>query len=151
MRRGILPGLAAVVIALTACRSYFGEPLDPSAPNVVPHALTASAATITTSVPKGFLSPGVEGSVLFLRLTDGDANVILDRPFGWGGDSQHVPPGSYRLDAYARGCDGNCGRLSAPSPPFCTQEITLAAQAQLVVDISGGSLAPGLTCTIRSP
>lgn len=144
--------LLAVGTALAGCslfpRTYSGMPLDPSAANVVP-AGGPNPATLVTTAPPDTMSPGVEGSVLFIRLVDGANRTILDRPFDWPGDRQAFPPGSYTLIAYWRGCDGNCGNLSGESP-FCRRPLEAAPGARITVTILPGNLAPGSTCQVSS-
>jgi hypothetical protein len=137
------------VIGLAGCGVTMFDPdeIDPTAPRVVPQ-VGDDAAVIETSAPEDFLTPGVEGSVLFVRLTDPAGALVLDRPFDWPRDQQRVPPGDYTMLLYFRGCEGNCSRLSREDDPFCEHEISLAADDRLRIAIESRDLGPGLTCTI---
>ena len=141
--------LGLVALALVGCVGldpYGYGPLDPDAANIVPRT-GFDAATVVTTAPPNSIPPGVEGSVLFIRLVDRDGDVVLDRPFAWPSDKQSVPSGDYTLVAYWRVCDGNCGNLSGESP-ICEGEVTLAAGDRVVVDVIGRNLAPGSECSI---
>ncbi len=122
-------------------RTYFGFALDPSAANVVPNS-GADHATLETSVPPNTLAPGLEGAVLFVRLVDPQGQTALDRPFEWPADSQAIPPGSYALTTYWRGCDGSCSRLSAESD-FCQADVVAAPGSTIKVKV-----VPSWHCTI---
>jgi hypothetical protein len=61
----------------------------------------------------------IEGSVTHVRLVHRDGKVVLDglRPAGSVDVplvDRAVPPGTYRLTAVERPCDGNCGTLDPP-------------------------------------
>jgi hypothetical protein len=142
--------LIVLGLAATACgRTYFGEPLDPTAADVVP-AAGVDAAVLETGAPADSMTPGIEGAVLFVRLVDQQQRLILDRPFQWPSDRQPIPPGAYHLTAYWRGCDGNCGNLSAEAPPFCVADVVAAPRGRVAVEITPRSLAPGTTCTVSA-
>ena len=144
--------LAVLLASLAAClgqRTYFGEPLDPKAPNIVPFTGLDAATIATHANPPDAWTPGLEGAVLFIRLTDGGGNRILDRPFGWPTDEQSIPPGSYSLSAYWMGCNGSCATLSAEAPAFCQVDITAVPRLRIEVEITPRSLAPGTTCIVR--
>ena len=134
--------LAAAVLAVLAVyifgrgllpRTYFGEPLDPSAANVMPKS-GADHAMLETSVPPDMMPPGIEGAVLFVRLVDSQQRTILDRPFQWPTDSQAIPPGPYALTAYWRVCDGSCSYLDAEGD-FCQVDVVAAPGGLVKVDI----------------
>lgn len=120
--------------------------LDSDAANVVPRT-GADAASVVTSAPADSRTPGVEGSILFIRLVAPDGTVVLDRPFDWPTDEQRVPPGNYGLSGYWRTCSGNCGSLD-PEAPFCDANVTLAPGSRVVVDVVPRDLAPGSGCTV---
>jgi hypothetical protein len=89
----------------------------------------------------------VEGSVLFVRLTDSAGKIVLDRPFNWPSDQQPVPPGDYTMVIYWRGCNGYCGYLSAESP-FCEEEVSVQSRDRLVINVMPSEFVPGSTCSI---
>ena len=120
--------------------------IDPDAANVVPRTGN-DAASVVTSAAADSRPPGVEGSVLFIRLTAPDGTIVLDRPFDWPSDAQNVPPGDYALTAYWRACGGNCSNLD-PESEFCAHNVSLGAGSRVVVDIVPRELAPGSQCAV---
>jgi hypothetical protein len=74
-----------------------------------------------------------EGSVPEIRLTAADGTVIEP-------EQDHAPiavfprlaPGSYRLAAALRPCDGNCGYLDAPTTP-CAATVRVLADHDVTV------------------
>ena len=130
--------------------SLFGDPwggLDPDAARIVP-ATGPDAATVATTAEPDSRMPGLEGSVLFIRLTSPDGGIVLDRPFEWPSDEQFVPPGDYTITAYMRGCNGNCEKLSGESPPICEGNVHLGAEDRVVVHVIPRDFKPGTECTI---
>lgn len=128
-------------------RMYFGYPLDPDAANIVP-IVGLDAARITVSSPPDTHPPGVEGSVLFVRLTDIHGGRILDRPFSWSSDEQPVPPGDYHVTVYMRVCDANCGNLD-PEGEICRIDAKLQPRGTLAIEMFPRDLSPGTTCTFQ--
>jgi len=124
--------------------------LDPQAPNVMPAAGLDAAIIGTHTIPPNALPLGIVGGVLLVRLTDASGQRILDKPFNWRKDEPRIPPGHYTLEAYFMGCDGNCGNLSDPAPPFCHAEITAAPQSRIEVEVGFTNLSPGTTCKVSS-
>lgn len=119
---------------------------DPDAPHLEPP-ITLNGATIETSAAPGSITPGVEGSLLFVRLRAPDGTIIMDTEFDWPHDERKVPPGTYGFKAYFRGCDGNCGNLSRYESRLCNSDaVILAADDRLRIDIYGSILAPGSSC-----
>ena len=89
-----------------------------------------------TYAKPGSMTPGLEGSVLFVRLTDPGGVVVLDAEFEWPEASRSVPAGTYDASAYFRVCGGNCGNLDPGEMTICTSDdITLAAGDTLLVDL----------------
>ena len=146
VRLGLAAFSTAVVLAGCGIETGYGGPLDPSAAHIVPRTGNDAAVLETTAAADAML-PGVEGSVLFVRLVDAEGTTILDRAFAWPSDRQHIPPGAYGLTVYWRGCVGNCGNLD-PESPFCTDEIAVAAMGRVVIDIVPRQLQPGSSCTV---
>jgi hypothetical protein len=72
---------------------------------------------------------GIEGAVLFLEVSTPSGSVVLDRVVDQNGDVQALPPGDYKLLAYYRTCDANCGLLDPPKE-FCSTTKTLEASRQ---------------------
>ena len=136
------------VMGLAGCAVVLFDPetIDPSAPRVVPD-VGDDAAVVATFAAEDSLTPGVEGSVLFVRLTDPGGMLVLDRPFEWPRDEQLVPPGDYTMLVYFRGCNGNCSMLSGEFP-VCEHEITLNAGDRLGIGVEPSNFRPGSTCTI---
>jgi len=125
-----------------------GQPLDSTAANVVPWVLF-DGAVIETSGSGDAMTPGVEGSVLFVRMVDDGGTTVLDRPFDWPADEQPISAGRYDLTVYWRGCNGNCGQLEGEDR-FCDHDVTVATGGRIRVAITPSNLAPGSQCTVSS-
>lgn len=147
MRAMVTLALVAIIgMVLSGGLSVNRLRLDPDAAHIVPPA-GSSPATVVTTAPADSRTPGMEGSILFIRLTAPDGKIVLDRPFAWPTDKQPVPRGEYTLLAYFRGCDGNCGVLSAESP-ICDGQITADRGDRVVVRVIARDLMPGSECSI---
>jgi hypothetical protein len=68
---------------------------------------------------------GYEGAVQFLQASDVAKVVVLDAVIADEGGTVRMTPGTYRLVAYYRSCDANCGYLDPPRT-FCEADATLA-------------------------
>lgn len=120
--------------------------LDSTAANVVPWVLF-DGAVIETTASDDAMTPGVEGSVLFVRMVHDGGTTVLDRPFDWPADEQRISPGRYDLTAYWRTCVGNCSNLDGEDR-FCEHDVTVAAGGRIRVGISTSQFAPGSRCTV---
>src|SRR4051812_43224182 len=96
-----------------------------TAPALVALATAATAAALIAAAaaddaPKGSLSVlanfdesnglYVEGAVPFVRVRDARGRVVLHRRLSFGGPLRvRLRRGRYRLAAYERPCEGNCG------------------------------------------
>lgn len=80
---------------------------------------------------------GIEGAIYFLKATDPQGTVVLDRMVSQDGDQERLPQGDYVLTAYFRTCDGNCASLGE-AEVFCSVEKMLAPNEsyRLVVSVS---------------
>jgi len=143
---GTLILLGAMV---AGCSSYFDMPLDASAAHVEPW-VGHHGAVLETTVPEGSRPMGVEGSVLFFRLLNEHGRTVMDTFFQWPRDAKEIPAGHFSLVGYWRGCNGNCGNLSAPSAPFCRGELDVAPGDVISVLVFPSSLAPGPSCRITA-
>lgn len=87
---------------------------------------------------------GIEGAALFLRATDRQGAVVLDRIVPGEGGKERLPPGDYVLSAYYRACDGSCDVLDPPES-FCSVDAVLAPRGnlQLVISVSQRSCEAG--------
>lgn len=141
---------ASLVLALSSasCSVGWGWGPDPDAANIVPNT-APGAPRIITRAPPNSLTPGVEGSILFVRLIGPDGAIVLDRAFDWPSDEQAVPPGEYRLVAYWRVCNGTCANLSGESEPVCEEAVSLARNDRAVMDIVPRELMPGSECSVE--
>ncbi len=136
----------AAAATLAACSSY-GMPLDPTAPHIEPW-VGHDGALLRTSAPDGSLTPGIEGSVLFVRLLDSDGETVMDTYFQWPTDEKDIPAGSYSLVGYWSGCSGNCGNLGGEAP-FCYEQIDVSPGDRVNVAVIGPtSLAPAGNCQV---
>lgn len=145
---GALGAVALVAVLWPAVRFRDGLPLDSTAANVVPWVLF-DGAVIETTGSRDAMTPGVEGSVLFVRLVDDGGTMVLDRPFDWPADEQRISPGRYDLTAYWRTCVGNCSNLDGEDR-FCEHDVTVAAGGRIRVGITTSQLAPGSQCTVAT-
>ena len=143
-----LGGVALILMLGLVPRSWQGLPLDPSAANVVPFVGLDSAIIETVGAEEG-LTPGVEGSVLFVRLVSPEGSTVLDRPFEWPADQQRISPGQYALNVYWRGCNGNCGDLSDENS-FCEEGVSVASGGRIRVTVTPSQLSPGSQCTVAT-
>ena len=145
---GVLGAIGLVVVFGSVVRFKDGLPLDSTAANVVPWVLF-DGAVIETTGSGDAMTPGVEGSVLFVRMVDDDGTTVLDRPFEWPADEQRISPGRYDLTVYWRACSGNCGQLDGEDR-FCEHDETVAAGGRIRVAITPSQLAPGSQCTVAT-
>ena len=145
---GVLGVIGLVAVLWPVVRFRDGLPLDLTAANVVPWVLFDSAV-IETTASDDAMTPGVEGSVLFVRMVDDGGATVLDRPFDWPADEQRILAGRYDLTVYWRGCSGNCGQLDGEDR-FCEHDVTVAAGGRIRVAITPSQLAPGSQCTVAT-
>jgi hypothetical protein len=121
--------LAVVTLLLTACGSHETAPLTPG---------VDPAGSVTLTVHTA-VSPGkdgemfTEGSVSEIRLTAADGTVIEpQRDHVAVAVFPRLAPGSYRLGAALRPCDGNCGYLDSPTTP-CASTVRVRADQEVTV------------------
>jgi hypothetical protein len=142
-------GLIGLVLALGLVpRFKFGMPLDPTAADVVPFVAFDAAVVETVAAGNG-RTPGIEGSVLFVRMVSDVGATVLDRPFDWPTDQQRISPGRYALTVYWRTCSGNCGHLD-PENRFCEQNVSVSAGGRIRVLVIARELIPGSECQITT-
>ena len=88
----------------------------------------------------------VEGSISYVRVTDG-TRTVLDSQLHGVGQRQvldvALAPGTYRLTSYQRLCGGNCGTLDPPTDQCSTEFQIKGIGAQATVLIA---LRPGEGC-----
>ena len=149
----VLPLLLGVVILVAFAASFVTvgrQEHDPTAASLEPDIAGKPTAQVLTSAGRGFMTPGVEGSLLFVRLVAPDGEVVMDTQFAWPADSRTVPAGSYRVAAYFRVCTGNCGNLSEGELPLCDVEVDLAPGGSLELLIRSTPGNFGLGCGMRA-
>jgi hypothetical protein len=83
-------------------------------------------AAVETVAGNNESPPGVEGSILYVRLIEPGGSTVLDRSFDWVSDRQPIPPGEYNVVVSYRVCDGNCSNLG-PEHRFCERSTTVGA------------------------
>ena len=121
MRRQALFLIPLVLVAQAACA-------DPSTPSDAP---TPASLTVTIALAHG--GPVyIEGALRYLHVTgpdvdtqkqlDPDRPVVITLPDG----------GSYRLESWARPCDGNCGYLDDPMTP-CAAKVRVQSDQEVTV------------------
>ncbi len=119
--------------------------IDPPGPHIVP-VVSRDAAEVRTSAPEDAGPPGIEGAILFVRLTDSGGSTVLDRAFAFPSDRQTVPAGEYEVIAYWRYCAGNCGRLDPGESPFCDDRVALTPSSSLLIHVLPSDF--GSKCTM---
>jgi len=113
----------------------------PTAPLTVP---TGSAVVSVSQNATGWGGRKLyEGALSFFRIEQSGTFIeekrLEDVPLTFT-----LPPGSYVLHGYFRGCDGNCGRLSSPEAQCTAPFVVTAGQALYAERIFQSS-----ACTIR--
>ena len=135
-------------------------------PTVIPPQRSDSAR-ITVEVAHA--DPGwIEGGFFFMRATSLDAEVVLEQPleFRFSGaegpaasgvqpppptarGEAYLPPGSYELTVYGRGCNANCGLALGPPNYICEFPITVAANQHVTIEydwnVCDGRTGPGVS------
>lgn len=143
----LVAGALLAAVTLAACGPFYdGLPLDPGAAHLEPNA-GHDAARLRTIGSAEYLTPGLEGAVLFIRLVDAAGDTIMDTYFRWPTDGKSIPPGRYLLSTYWRTCEGNCGALDPPMP-FCSGRFEVAPRGRVEVRLTPGQLASGWTCDV---
>jgi hypothetical protein len=121
------PGNASIVITNGALRMS-GSP-RPSALQVsgpmAPLSPPTGAAMVSVSQSGAYGYKMYEGAISFFRIEQ-SGTPIEEKRLENDPLSFTIPPGSYTLRGYLRGCDGNCGALGAPES-VCTVPFTVAA------------------------
>lgn len=88
----------------------------------------------------------VEGSLSYIRVSDGE-DVVFQWQMPDDGRLQHdLPPGTYTLTSFQRPCDGNCGYLDPPTDR-CSEPLTVEAG---VVEQVHVTVRPGSGCEFGS-
>lgn len=87
---------------------------------------------------------GIEGAILFLKASDANGVVVLDRMVDGEGDLERIPPGDYTLTAYYRTCDGNCAVLDR-AQDFCSMQASFEPHGRYRLTVVGGPQACSLT------
>jgi hypothetical protein len=121
--------LAALALLLTACGGH--EPV-PLSPGVDPAGQVR--LTVHTSVQPGRHGEMFsEGSLPEIRLTGPDGTMLEpEQDHAAIAVFPRLAPGSYRLAAALRPCDGNCGYLDAPTTP-CAATVRVHADDDVTV------------------
>jgi hypothetical protein len=89
----------------------------------------------------------VEGSISYVRVTEGSRTILDAEPQGVGQRrvlNVALDPGTYLLTSYQRPCGGNCGTLDPPTDRCSTEFRIKGVGAQATVLIA---LRPGEGCT----
>jgi hypothetical protein len=116
--------LAVTVLLLVAAACAEAEPA-PTGPQELRVALDYASS--------GAL--GVEGGVSYVRV-DGDGYTTFGvEPQSW--QSRWLPPGEYRVTAWSRSCEANCGNLGPPHG-YCHTDVTLDRPRMTFVLVRGG-------------
>jgi hypothetical protein len=110
---------------------------------VLAFTLTACAGDATIELTVHGISPGLEGSVIFLTI-DRDREQL-----DWGNHSATIASGPHFMVIETATCVGNCGILDSPSE-VCRRDIDVPPGGVVAIDIVGADLAPGTTCEISA-
>ncbi|HJP72548.1 MAG TPA: hypothetical protein VJ975_12595 [Candidatus Limnocylindria bacterium] len=128
-----------VQVGVNADREAILEPLVEIRPKI-----DETAAEIAFSFERWDHQLGIEGAILFLKATDANGVVVLDRMVDGDGDLERIPPGDYSLTAYYRTCDGNCAVLD-PAQDFCSLRASFEPSGRHRLTVVGGPQACSLT------
>lgn len=128
-----------VRVGVNADREVILEPLVETRPEV-----NETAGEIAFSFEGWDHQLGIEGAVLFLKATDANGVVVLDRMVDGDGDLERIPPGDYTLTAYYRTCDGNCAVLDR-AQDFCSLRASFEPNGRHRLTVVGGPQACSLT------
>jgi hypothetical protein len=139
--------VALLSLAVAAC----GETAGPSA--------TPDEGALSLRVRQLYdISEGVyvEGAYSYVRVEDASGNTIVEKRLGDGrqldddtlvsATTLRLDPGTYRLVAYQRPCEGNCSMLDPPTDR-CAREITVGPDGPPAVTIDARPAEP---CTIET-
>jgi len=123
-------GLLAVALMLGACSSLStaGEPPP------------AAMLRVTIAPPAGD-AVYIEGSARYLRMTGGAVDQRIRLNDG-APTAISLPAGSYRLESWARPCDGTCDHLDGPTDR-CTGTFALVGEQTTAIEITA---PPGKAC-----
>jgi hypothetical protein len=139
--------LAAIALlsALTGCAS--AAPADPGpAPAIRGAELVVREARASQPLY-------IEGSFGYLRVVRVDSGIVVRKGRARTADPGHtrtlfrrfLPPASYRITAYQRPCDGNCGYLDEPAERCdVTVEIRDGRPRSVTLEVT-----PGAGCSAR--
>jgi len=139
--------LAAIALlsALSGCAS--AAPADPGPAPAI------SGAELVVREARASQPLYIEGSIGYLRIVRLDSGVVVRKGRARTAAPGHtrtlfrhfLPPASYRIIAYQRPCDGNCGYLDGPTE-----------RCDLTVQVRNGrprsvtlEVTPGGECTAR--
>jgi hypothetical protein len=130
--------LSVLMLLATAACAGTTSPAASSTPE------QPATLTITLGEPDPGAPMYIEGAVRFVRLT-ADGVEITRRVELEGPTTIPVPAGgTYRLESWARPCDGNCGTLDAPTDR-CAETLTVAGDSTVRIEIDP---TPGRDCAI---
>lgn len=127
---GVANGDHRVIVGIDENHVIITEPLVEVLPRSGAHDASLTFDLEQTDPPTLL---GIEGVVYFLRARDRSGSVVMDRILRLEGDTVSLPPGIYRLEAYYRACDGNCGLLDPPHQLCATDAALQARTAYLFV------------------
>jgi hypothetical protein len=90
-----------------------------------------------------------EGAESHVRVTDastGDEVAETEEQFRRRVEllAVELPPGTYQVESWQRGCVGNCGNLGPPSDE-CESEVALSDDLEVVITVR-----PGAGCSIAA-
>ena len=135
----------AMLPALSGCAST--APADPGPPPAIP------GAELMIREARAAQPLYIEGSFGYLRIVRLDSGIVVRKGRASTADPGHtrtlfrrfLPPASYRVIAYQRPCDGNCGYLDGPTERCdVTVQIRNRRPRRVTLEVT-----PGGGCTVR--
>ncbi|MFJ7244346.1 hypothetical protein ACIQWA_06800 [Kitasatospora sp. NPDC098652] len=156
--RHLRPAALALLLVATATASACSARPEPSSPaSPAGNALPVPGAT--ASGPTGRLDIGSTGesgaaaSVRYVRVETTEPRTVLEKDFRDGPVTldQSLPPGTYRVLTWRRGCTGGCPEtgdqgLGTPED-ICGAKVQVLAGTAVRATIV---LSPDADCTVRS-
>jgi hypothetical protein len=146
---GLQIALPSGALSLVMTSVPFGQLAQPPRPVAIvpgptsPLAAPAGSAIISVAQSGDGFSGGKEGALSFFRILRAN-RFVEEKRLESSALTFSLPPGSYELFGYFRGCDGNCGRLSAPSVQCIARADVTAGQVLYAERVIQGD-----TCNIR--